>query len=395
MNQDWYIPLMDNNIDRTDCNAVIEFLSQPEIPRLSNGPKVLEFEEKWSKWLGVKYSVAVNSGTMANQLTMLNLRRMFPQGGSVVVPLITWISDWASVVQNGFEPITCDINLKTLSFDFEQLKKIIKPDTRAIFLTHVLGLNALSDELLQFCKDKNIILIEDVCESTGATFKGQKLGTFGHVSNFSGYVAHHFSCVEFGVISTNDYETYQYLRAYRAHGLVREFSDNKLKQKYIDENPQLNKEFIFVGHAYNGRTTEINAVIGLSQLLKLDSNNKKRIENFQYFIDNLDGNKFYKDFQMEGQCDYAFLLILKNYSISNRDLLEKTLNDNRIEWRRGLSGGGSQLRHRFNGKITGLDYKDYPTAEYVSDVGYYVGNFPSLERTKIDRLLYILNSLPI
>ena len=114
------LPLMSDNISRDDIDCLVEFLQQEPIPRLTNGPKVVEFEEKWSKWLGVKHSVFVNSGTAANELTMLALGYMYPDGGKVILPPLTWISDINSVLFAGLDPAFVDINLKNLSFDLDK-----------------------------------------------------------------------------------------------------------------------------------------------------------------------------------------------------------------------------------------------------------------------------------
>ena len=166
----FYLPLMEDNIDREDVNTLIEFLNQTPIPKLTNGPKVVEFENAWGQWLGTKYNLMVNSGASANELTILALNELY-EDGEVILPPLTWISDVSSVLFSKFTPVFCDINLKNLSFDLEKLKKLITPKTRAIFLTHVLGINGLTDELLSICKQNNIHLIEDVCESHGTTFK--------------------------------------------------------------------------------------------------------------------------------------------------------------------------------------------------------------------------------
>ena len=187
-NLDW--PLMKNNIPRADLDAVIEFLRQDDVPILTQSRQVQAFEEEWSAWLGVKYSVFVNSGASANLLTITALREMHGLG-EIVVPTLTWVSDIASVIQCGFKPVPVDINPRTLGMDNEQVLERITPQTKAVFLTHVLGYNALTQKLLDELAARNIPLIEDTCESYGATFLGRKLGTFGLVSNFSFYFAHH------------------------------------------------------------------------------------------------------------------------------------------------------------------------------------------------------------
>ena len=388
----FYLPLMSDNIDKEDVNALIDFLSQDQIPKLTNGPKVIEFENAWGEWLGTKYNLMVNSGASANELTMLALNYIHGEG-EIIVPPLTWISDISSVIFSGMKPVFCDINLKNFSFDIEKLKQVITPNTRAIFLTHVLGVNGLTDELIQLCNENNILLIEDVCESHGTTFKGQKVGTYGFASNFSFYFAHHMSTIEGGMICTNDEKFYQVCRALRSHGMMREMTNNEMKQEIIDANPDLNPDFIFIRPAHNFRSTELNAVIGLSQIKKLDSNNLHRVDNFKYFMERLDSTKYHTDIEMDGQCNYAFIVVLKDGDFEFRNKVESTLRENGIEFRRGLSGGGNQLRQPWFKKHYNIDHSQFPNMDHVHHFGWYVGNYPSLEREKITKLVQTLNSL--
>ena len=388
----FYLPLMSDNIDKEDVKALVDFLSQDQIPKLTNGPKVIEFENAWGNWLGTKYNLMVNSGASANELTMLALNYIHGDG-EIIVPPLTWISDISSVIFSGFKPVFCDINLKNFSFDIKKLKQAITPNTKAIFLTHVLGVNGLTDELLQLCKEKNILLIEDVCESHGTTFKGKKVGSYGFASNFSFYFAHHMSTIEGGMICTDDEYFYQVCRALRSHGMMREMTDDNLKQQIISDNPDLNKDFIFIAPAHNFRSTELNAVIGLSQIKKLDSNNTHRINNFNYFMSKLDSNKYITDIEMEGQCNYAFIVVLKEENFETRDKIENTLKEKGIEFRRGLSGGGNQLRQPYFKKNYNIDYNDFKNIDHVHHFSWYVGNYPTLEREKIDTLINVLNSI--
>lgn len=383
---------MSDNIDREDINTLVDFLNQDPIPKLTNGPKVVEFENAWGQWLGTKYNLMLNSGASANELTMLALNYIHGEG-EIIVPPLTWISDVSSVLFAGFKPVFVDINLRNLSFDIDKLKAAITPQTKAIFLTHVLGINALTDELIELCKEKNILLIEDVCESHGTTFKGQKVGSIGFASNFSFYFAHHMSTIEGGMICTNDEHFYQVCRALRSHGMMREMTDDSLKQDIINNNPDLNKDFIFIAPAHNFRSTELNAVIGLSQIKKLDSNNLNRVDNFKYFIERLDSNKYHTDIEMEGQCNYAFIVVLKDGSFEMRDKVESTLKEKGIEFRRGLSGGGNQLRQPYFKKNYNINYDDFKNMDHVHHFSWYIGNYPTLEREKIDTLLDTLNNI--
>ncbi len=382
---------MKNNITRADLDTVIKFLKEDD-PILTKSRNVKEFEKDWSNWLGVKYSVFVNSGASANLLTIAALKEI-SGSGEIIVPPLTWVSDIAAVVQSGFKPIFADINPQTLGMDTEQIIKKITPKTKAVFLTHILGYNALTQKLLDELKKRKIPLIEDVCESHGATFKNKRLGNFGLVSNFSFYYAHHMSTIEGGIISTNNRNLYEILLMLRSHGMVREASSDKLKRSYYKRYPDLNPDFIFAFPAYNVRPTEISAVLGRSQLKKLDNNNCIRSKNLKIFLDNLNPNLYQTDFYTEGSSNYAFTLILKNPDDKLCKKVMEALTDNGVEFRRGTSGGGNQLRQPYLKKIMGdKEYKKYPVADYVHFYGFYIGNYPALEEEKIYKLCSILNS---
>lgn len=389
------IPLMTDNITRDDIDALIEFLQQDPLPRLTNGAKVEEFEEAWSEWLGVKHSVFVNSGASANYVTMQLLRYLHGPC-DIIVPPLTWVSDIASVINNEHNPIFVDINLTNLSFDLHKLKVSITPRTKAIFLTHVLGLNAITDELLEICRENNILLIEDVCESHGTLWNNKKAGTIGEVSNFSFYFAHHMSTIEGGMVCTDNAEYYDYLRAFRSHGMLRECKDSDFIRRMSNQYSDLNQDFIFLSPAYNFRSTELNAVIGLSQLKKLDENNQKRRENFNYFISNINSSKFITELDGTGQCNYALPIILRSPDMRERDEIEMMLYKNNIEFRRGMAGGGNQLRQpyieKYGYSMTNDRLKnEFPNVEHVHKYSWYVGNHPLLERDDITNLLMLLN----
>ena len=390
MNFNW--PLMENNITNEDIDALIDFLN--EKPRLTQSENVKKFEEEWSRWLGVKYSVFVNSGSSANLITVAALRHIFGEGGDIVLPPLTWVSDIAAVIQNGFKPVFVDINPKNLCMDDEQIIKKLTEKTKGVFLTHVQGFNGITGRLLNVLEEKNIPLIEDVCESHGAVFKGKKLGSYGLVSNFSFYYAHHMSTIEGGMVCTNDDTLYEAILMLRSHGMVRECSSDVIKQKYAKEYPDLNPHFIFAFPAYNVRNTEIGAVLGRRQLKKLDKNNVKRKNNFKIFINNLDPTKYRTDFDLDGSCNYAFNLILKEPDKKLRDRVELSLLDAGVEFRRGSSGGGNQLRQPYMKKFVPEErHHNYPHVEHIHFYGYYIGNHPGIEENRILALCKLLNDL--
>lgn len=385
---DW--PLMRNNIAREDLDAAIEILRRDD-PILTQSSEVEAFEAEWSQWLGTRHSVFVNSGSSANYITMAALRERFG-GGEVIVPTLTWVSDIASVLAARFQPVFVDIDRRTLGMDAGQVLDRLGPHTRAVFLTHILGYNALTDELLGELARRGIPLIEDVCESYGATFRERKLGTLGLASNFSFYYAHHMSTVEGGMISTDDAALYEMCRMIRAHGMVRESKDPALRQQWFDRHPDLNPDFIFAYAGFNARGTEIQAAMGRSQLRRLDAANELRRANLQRFLSQLDAGAYQTDFATEGSCNYALTLVLNRPDEALRDRVTAAMRAARVEFRRGTSGGGNQLRQPYVRHLD-LDPEAFPVVEHIHFFGFYIGNYPDLPPEKIDRLCAMLNAL--
>lgn len=386
-------PLMRNNILREDLDAVIEHLKQDD-PILTHGANVRAFEAEWSEWLGIKYSIFVNSGASANLLTMAALKIRHPQGGEVITPPLTWISDVASVLQNGFTPVFADIDPRTMAMDAREILKKITPKTRAVFLTHVQGFDGLTDELLEELRRRNIPLIEDVCESHGATHNGKRLGSLGWMSNFSFYYAHHMSTIEGGMVCTDDPEIYQQVRMLRSHGMVREANDEGVRASYQKANPELNPEFIFAYPAYNVRNTEIGGIMGRSQLRRLDHNVERRTENLMRFLERIDSGKYRTDFKVEGSSNYAFNLILRAPDKEFVARLMQRMRESGIEFRRGSAGGGNQLRQPYlRGIVPDRHYEAFPQTEHIHFYGFYIGNFPDLSLGEVDELCGILNAV--
>jgi len=382
---------MCNNILSEDKETLIEFIRTSD--RFTNGPKVQEFERAWSQWLGIKHTVFVNSGASANFITMAVLRDLYG-AGVVIVPPIAWSSDISSVFAAGHTPVFVDIDLKNLAMAETEILSHITDKTRAIFLTHVLGFNGLSENLLRELEKRNIPLIEDVCESHGATMDGKKCGTFGLASNFSFYYAHHMSTIEGGAICTNDDRFYQYCRLYRSHGMIRESTDEALKREVSEKYPELRPEFLFLVPGYNMRSTELNAVIGLNQLKRLDENNKRRMEHFKLFLDNLDAQKYFTGFQLDGTVNYAFVVLLKNPDSQRFQRLTDALRAENVEFRRGTAGGGNLARHPFVRKrMPDFDPAVLKNADVIHFYGLYTGNYPDLNREKIIGLCNLLNQI--
>lgn len=380
-------PLINDNITEQDKRILADFILNTN--RFTNGPKVVEFEKQWSEWLGTKYSVMVGSGAAANYITTAIVRELKGQEGEVIVPPIGWVSDISAVINTGFTPVFVDVDLDTMAISYENIKNAINKNTKAIVLVHALGFNGINEKIIKLAKENDLLLIEDCCESHGATYEGKKVGSLGDMSCFSFYFGHHMTTIEGGMISTDNYEIYQLARMFRSHGMTRE-ADKETHEKYA--KPDVNPLFTFAVPGYNMRSTELNAVIGLEQIKRLDYNIKKRQENLNIWLTNLDNVLYYKEYFVEGSSNYALPLILRKENNKMKEVC-KILEDEKVEYRLGTAGGGNQARQpyleRYNFKVVGnLDVSDY-----IHDFGLYIGNHPELSKEQIINLCERLNNV--
>ena len=393
MNYKW--PLINDNVSQRDREVLSDFILSNQ--RLTNGLKVREFEDMWSKWLSVKHSVMVNSGASGNFLSIALVKELYGIG-EVIVPPLGWVSDISSVVQLGMTPVFVDISMDNLSITAENIEKAITPQTKAIVLVHCLGFNAINEKILEISKKYNLVLIEDCCEAHGATFKGQKVGSFGDISIFSFYFGHHITTIEGGMVCINDDNANDIVRLFRSHGLTREGSQ-ELQDNFVRNYPELNPLFTFAVAGFNVRSTEINAVLGIEQMNRIDSNVDKRRHNFKVWLDNLDNHKFYTEFDVEGNSNFALPLIMKRgyedrFNINDdfsgvRDILDLS----GVEYRLGTAGGGNQALQPYLKKYEYRIEGDLTNVNYVHSNSLYIGNHTDLTDEQIINLCKKLNNV--
>lgn len=395
MSKNYKWPLINDNITTSDRKVLSDFILSNE--RLTNGKKVIEFENIWSKWLGTKRSVMVNSGTSGNYISIAIVKELLGIG-EIIVPPLGWVSDISSVTQLGMTPVFVDISMDNLSITSENIKNAITDKTKAIVLVHCLGFNAINEEIIKIAKEKNILLIEDCCEAHGTTFNGQKVGTFGDISIFSFYFGHHITTVEGGMISTNNEKIYELSKLFRSHGMTREVS-NETQKEYKNKYPNLNPLFTFAVAGFNMRSTELNAVLGIEQMNRIDSNVEKRRHNFKLWLDNLDKNKYIVEFDLEGNSNFALPLIMKpNYTdrLSINDDFSGVcdiLDLNGVEYRLGTSGGGNQSLQPYLEKYEYRVVGELTNVNYVHSNSLYIGNHTDLNDEQIINLCKILNNV--
>ncbi len=380
------IRLVEDTIDQKDIGRLIEWLQT--YPRLTKGPKTIEFEKAWAAWLGTEESVFVNSGSSANlvMLQVLLETGRIKKGDSVVVPALAWATDLSPVVQLGLNPILCDCNLEDLSVDLDHLEQLASEnkDIATIMFVSVLGLVPDMDRLLNICDTNNIYLLEDSCESFGSQYKGKKLGTFGTMSTFSTYFGHHLSTIEGGIMATNDVEIAAAARCIRNHGWDRDYSEEKrkeLRDKWgVSEFDSL---YTFYMHGFNVRSTDLQAFIGIGQLDKADSVNTKREANFNLYQNNIK-NEYWKPIYRENTfcSNFAYPIIHPN-----RDAMVKNLISEGVEVRPMIcrSMGVQPFYVKLYGK------KILKNADIVDKYGMYIPNHPELSSNDILKVCDIIN----
>jgi len=382
------INLVEDTIDKEDVNHLIEWLKTN--PRLTKGKKTEIFEQKWSNWLGRKYSVYVNSGSSAN-LAMVYTYKLYgnPRSNKIIVPAVSWATTVAPLIQLGFDPILCECDDKTLGVEPESLKEILEehPDVSALIMVHVLGFPC-SKDIEQICVQYGVTILEDSCESVGSTTYKGKTGTLGLMSTFSFYFGHHISSIEGGMVCTDNKEVYNILKMIRSHGWDRDIdteSQMELRKEYnISEFKSL-YSFYYAG--FNIRATDLQAYIGIRQLDKLNDICQKRDRNFRLY-DKLIKNDYWKipiENPLATISNFAYPIIHPR-----ADEISDKLVENNIEVR-PLVCGSMEFQPFLRGK---LKYETkLPFAELVDLYGLYVPNHPQLEPDDITRVCNVINGV--
>ena len=377
------ITLVKDTIGNEDIDSLIDWLKS--YPRLTKGPVTLKFENKFSKWLGRKYSVFCNSGSSANLLMLSVLKEKY-DFKKVVVPSVAWSTDLAPVMQLGLQPILCDCNMKDLSVYFHHLEKIFMEESPdVLLLVSALGLVPDMKKIIELCSKYDVLLLEDVCESLGCEFIDRKLGTFGIMSSFSTFFGHHISTIEGGIVSTDDKELYELLVSLRSHGWARDLSvESQLKLLEEWNVSEFDSLYTFYYSGFNMRSTDLQAYIGLAQIDKLDDWGRKRSTNFNLYQELIENDYWKPDVDLNNfVSNFAYPIISPH-----RDKIIKKLQDNKVEIRPLICGsmGTQPFYVKKYGRL------ELPNVSIVDKYGFYVPNNPMLTEEEIEFICELINS---
>jgi CDP-6-deoxy-D-xylo-4-hexulose-3-dehydrase len=342
------------------------------------GPKVFEFERQFASYLGAKHCVMVNSGSSANLLMVAalfyskNPVLALKAGDEVIVPAVSWSTTYYPLHQYGLKIKFVDIDLETLNFDLDALEKAVTDKTRLIMAVNLLGNPNDFTRIRSIIGDKKITLIEDNCESLGATFEGKQAGTFGVMGSYSSFFSHHISTMEGGLISTDDEELHHILLSLRAHGWTRNLP--KVNQVCSDKSDDPFKEsFRFVLPGYNVRPLEMSGALGLEQVKKLPMLITERRKNAALLQAAMQDHPTVMIQQEIGASSwFGFSLVIRPGVGLTRDELLSKLNALGFEVRPIVAGNfaKNEVVKYFNSEVSG----ELTNAEHIDGNGLFVGN---------------------
>ena len=367
-------PLASSSWNEREIEAVHRVLASHNF---TMGAKTSLFEKKMAEFLGAKFCIMVNSGSSANLLAVASLfytKKIFlRRGDEVVVPAVSWATTYTPLYQYGLKLRFVDIDMDTLNIDVDRLCDAITPKTKAVFTVNLLGNPSNFDELKSICQKHNLILLEDNCESLGATFQGRQAGTFGHIGTFSTFFSHHISTMEGGVLATDDEEIYHILLSLRSHGWTRGLPPGNLVTGQKNPDP-FEESFKFVLPGFNVRPTEFSAAIGIEQLKKFPGIVEVRRKNARILYEKMAEYRDIFHFQREtGKSSFfGFPFILKEGTREDRASLAAHLSQKGIEVRPIVAGNFTA-----HPVIKYFDYSihnDLKNSQKVHDLGLFIGN---------------------
>lgn len=354
------------------------------------GKEVAEYEKQFAFHFGTSHAVMVNSGSSANLLAIAALvySGRLARGSEVIVPAVSWSTTYAPLEQFGMKLIFVDIDKDTLNIDISKVKNAITLETKMIFAVNLLGNSNDFDELLDICKEKNILLIEDNCESLGAKYKNKSLGTIGLLGTYSTFYSHHMCTMEGGVVVTDDEELYEYMLAIRAHGWTRNLPENS--RIYEKRDNQFYESFNFIVPGFNLRPLEMEGAVGKCQLKKIDKMIEVRRSNASYFKERM---KNYPEIRLQKEVGssswFGFSMVLTGSLAGKRSEFVQKLRNADIECRPIVAGNFTR-----NPVIKYMDYRipeDLTNADEIHNQGLFIGNHSSNNNQQVDYFIDVLS----
>ena len=340
------------------------------------GPEVAAFESEFARAVGSDYALMVNSGSSANLLIFAALRfhsrYRLSTGDEVIVPAVSWSTTFSPLHQYGLTLRFVDVDPDTLNIDIDAVEDAISDNTRAVFAVNLLG-NPNDFNRLRSILDDDILLLEDNCESLGATFGGKQTGTFGLAGSFSTFFSHHISTMEGGLVVTDDEELYHIMLCLRAHGWTRNLPRNNHVTTTTGQDP-FQEAFRFVLPGYNLRPLELSGAIGREQIAKLPMIVQERRANANRFRDLMTNFAELRIQQETGESSwFGFSMVIQEDLNIERQVFVNSLKKHGIESRPIVTGNfaKNEVVTRY---MTYTIHGDLRHADHLDRQGLFIGN---------------------
>lgn len=378
--------LCDDTWDTEEIEAIHRVIQSN---RFSMGEEVKQYEKEFAEKFGTRYAVMVSSGSAANLLAIAALvySGKLKAKDEVIVPAVSWSTTYFPLFQMGLKLRFVDIDRETLNIDVKQIRAAITPNTKMIFAVNLLGNPNEFEEIFTICKENNIIMIEDNCESLGAMYQGKQLGTLGLLGTYSTFYSHHLCTMEGGMVVTEDEELYHYMLCIRAHGWTRNLPKNS--SIYTKTEEDFYESFNFIVPGFNLRPLEMEAAIGREQLKKMDEIIANRQKNAVYFKGKM---QEFQDIlvqkEIESSSWFGFSILLQGEYAGRRNQVVKRLSEKQIEVRPIVAGNFVR-----NKAIHYMDYSIAGTLKNADDIhenGFFIGNHSKENRAQIE---YFIDNL--
>ena len=377
-------PLATDTVTKEDLRALAVWLLSDPAPRLTMGPLVKEYEQRWCDWLGRNFAISCSTGSDANELmyyTLLRSGRL--KNKKIIVPSAAWVTSISPAIHYGFEPIMCDADYDTWALNKRHLRALLEEhNPSTVFLVQVLGIPHDMDDLMKLKKEYGFFLLEDTCAAIGSSYHGQKLGTFGDMSSISTYYGHQTPTVEGGVVFTDDKDLNDLLLMLRSHGWVAHVDPEKrteILKKYEIED--IGTHFHFIEPGFNSRFTDMQAFLGLRQLDRIEWNIEKRSSNHRLYKQILGHSGLFMTQVYDKEsvvCSIHFCALALNYE--ERNIIIKELQNNGIETRPFTSGNQGLQPYWFREYGKFLAY----VAVKLHQCGFFLPNHPHLKKEDIE-----------
>lgn len=381
--------LCDNPWGPEEISAIHKVI---ESDKYTMGSYVRAYEQKFSTHFGSKYAVMVSSGSAANLLAIAAMvySKRLPRGSEVIVPAVSWSTTFSPLEQFGMKLVFADIDKDTLNLSVESFRSCITEKTKMVFLVNLLGNANEFDSILEICREKNIFVLEDNCESLGAKYEDKYLGTIGLMGTYSTYYSHHMCTMEGGIVLTDDKELYEFMLSIRAHGWSRNLPEDSII--YDKKDDPFYESFNFIVPGFNLRPLEMEGAIGLEQLEKIDGMIANRRENANYFRKKM---KKFSQIRLQKEVGdsswFGFSMVLEGDLAGKRPEFVGKLMSNNIEVRPIVAGNFTR-----NKVIEFMNYEIPQPLSASDDIhfnGFFIGNHSKNNFAEIDFFVDVLEQI--